>query len=145
MDFNRLNTKAGAERGATLHLKHPALGHLLYSGDGTDADGRAIDRRKKPTPVTVTVLGVESSAVQARAKELQRRRMKRKDDDDEEIGLEFVCSLVVAFSGLERDGKPMEATEENKRLFFEQSGDLVRQVLDFATESGNFFATASGS
>jgi hypothetical protein len=142
MDLTRLDTKAGAETGAELHLKHPVHGHYLYAGEGCDEDG-GWNGKGKPEPVTVTVRGTESKTVRDRLKKLQRERMKRREADDEESGLEFVCSLVIAFSGLTLNGKPMEATPENKRRFFEQSDDLVEQVLDFAKDRANFFAGTS--
>ncbi len=141
MEFSSLNTKDAAERGAELHLRHPVYAHPLYSGGGTDADGRWTDKAQSPDPITVTVRGVESRSVQDRLKRLQRNRVKGKEADAEETGLEFVCSLVIGFSGLTKGGEPMRATDA--RAFFEQSDDLVEQVIDFAKERSNFFGDAS--
>lgn len=144
MDLQKLNTKDGAEKGADLHLKHPVLGHYLYSGENCDADG-VWTGTGKATPVAVVVRGTESKTVRDRLKKIQREKVKRPDADDEETGLEFVCSLVVAFKGITMDGKPMEATPENKRMFFEQSDALVEQVIDFAKDRANFFGKTSSA
>lgn len=139
MDFTSLNTKKGAAKGAFLHLKHPALGHKLYTGEGASGLGELVDA-DKADKVGVSVLGMESERVRNRAKEISRKRMKDGENEaTDEDGVIFVCSLVTEFHGIEKDGKPMAATEENKRAFFEQSDALVEQVLNFAQDRANFF------
>jgi hypothetical protein len=143
MDFARLNTKTAAAKGAELHLRHPVLGHLLYSGDGCDENG-AWDGTGEPAKVVVYVRGMESKPVQDELRRLRVARVKDKRDADmEESGLALVCALVIGFGGLTKDGNPMEPTEENKRAFFAQSDDLVEQVSTFAQDKANFFATGS--
>ena len=138
MDFKKLNTKAGAAKGAFLHLTHPALGHHLYTGEGADADGVLIEK-SKAIAVGCHVVGLESERARERAKKIQRSKLK---GDDEENGLDFICSLVVDFVGIEQDGKPMVATDENKRAFFMESDALAEQVLEFAKDRANFFKRA---
>lgn len=138
MDFSTLNTKSGASKGAFLHLKHPALGHKLYTGEGADQDGMLTDKAKA-SPVGCHVMGLESERVRERAKAIQKMRL---EGDDEENGLEFICSLVTEIVGFEKDGKPMQTTEENKRAVFQQSDGLVEQVLNFAKDRANFFKRA---
>jgi hypothetical protein len=145
MDFTTLNTKNDAEAGAFLHLKHPVLGHKLYEGEGATKTGEWTDKTKSPDAVGVMVRGTESKSVQDRVKKLRKAKLKGDDaaEPDEETGLSFVCSLVIGFKGLTKDGKPMEATDENKRAFFEQSDNLVEQVMTFAQERSNFFRGTS--
>lgn len=149
MDLSSFNTRNAAEQGAELHLKHPALGHRLYTGEGAGEHGKLVDK-EKAQPVTLTVFGTESDTVRERARDLQRAKVKgdTAEDDpnaDHEAGLAFVCSLVKDWSGITDNGKPLKCTEANKRKFFEQSDDLVDQVLKFATVRANFFGkTASG-
>jgi len=143
MDFATLDTKTSAEKGARLHLRHPAIQHLLYTGDGCDIDGQWINKKKKGEAVGVVVRGTESKSVQDRLKILQKQKVKGEDEIGEESALEFVCSLVIGFFGLERDGKPIEANDDNKRLFFEMSDGLVEQVVDFSKERANFFTATS--
>lgn len=140
MDLTKLNTKAGAEKGADLHLRHPAMGHLVYTGKGVDEYGDW-DGTGPATPVCVTLRGTESRSVQDRIKALQKQKLK--NVDDEESGLDFVCSLVIGFKGLTLDGKPMEATPDNIRAFFMQSDSLVEQVLDFVKDKTHFFSKGS--
>jgi hypothetical protein len=140
MELKSLETKTGASKGAFLHLKHPALGHALYTGEGADEDGRLVDRAKAEK-VGVLVLGFESERVRERAKAIQKAKMKD-DADADEAGIEFVSSLVTEFRGLSKDGKPLEANEANKREFFQQSDGIVEQVMAFAQDRANFFGRA---
>jgi hypothetical protein len=142
MDFRKLDTKTDAETGAFLQLRHPVLGHLLYSGEGTDEEGAWIDKTKTPKEVGVMCRGIESATVQGRLKKSRKGAMAGGDRDDEALGLVLVCSIVVKFINLQSGGKPLEATQANKEAFFDQSDDLVRQVIDFAKEKGNFFKAA---
>ncbi len=150
MDLSTLNTAGPAERGSALHLKHPALGHLLYTGDGASEMGELIDE-SKAEPVLVFVRGIESKSAREFARALHQARMKldEKRPSDlaaiEKIGLDFAVSLVVGFSGLERDGKPLEATEENIRAFLSASDEIVSQVTEFAQDKRNFFAKGSAN
>ena len=144
MKLNKLETKTGAGKGAFLHLRHPALDHLLYTGEGADDDGMLIDK-DKATKVGCYVLGMESERVRERAKAIQRAKMKSGGDENaEDIGIEFVSSLVTEFVGVEdENGKPLKADDEGKRLFFSQSDGLVEQVMKFAGDRANFFKGGS--
>jgi hypothetical protein len=148
MDIGKFNTKAGAAKGAFMHLLHPAFEHPLYDGEGADSEGRLMDA-DKATAVGFTVLGTESRYAQNRARELQRSRLKGKHEkagsaeDDEQDGMAFVCALITELHGMTRDGEPMEATEENKMYVLEQSEAFVQQVLEFAQDRANFYKAAS--
>ena len=127
MDFSTLDTKKAAEKGAFLHLQHPALGHLLWDGEG--------DSRK---PVGVYVRGMESKTVQDTLKRLQSDKLRGDDDGDD---LAFVASLVIGFSGADRDGRPL--TAEDARWFFGLSVGFVEQVVAFAKDRASFFKPAA--
>lgn len=137
MDFNKLNTVDGADKGAWLHLKHPALGHLLYTGEGADDDGRLV-KKGQAKPVRVFVQGMESEAVQNIVREYQKKNLSSESDKEEE-GFVIGCALVTDFDGINKDGEPMTATKENKIAFFKQSGALVEQVTKFAANRANFY------
>lgn len=141
MDFNKLNTVEGADKGAWLHLKHPAYGYPLYTGEGSDEDGQLV-KKESANPVRVFVQGMESEAVQNVARELQKNNMRYSDDPEAE-GLAIGCALVTNFDGIEMDGEPLAPTKENKIRFFKQSGDLVAQVTTFASNRTNFYKAAS--
>lgn len=141
MELNKLDVKSAEEEGAFLHLTHPSGKFPMYTGKGADEYGFLFDENKDHEPVGVMVRGIESPTVKDTAKGIERRKMRKKRGqvNEEKDGLDFACSLVIEFRGIFRDGEPLEATDENKREFFEKSDKLVRQVLDFAQEGGNFF------
>jgi len=144
MEFNKLETKTGAKKGAFLHLRHPGEGHLLYTGELADEWGSLVDDAKADDAqkVGVYVLGYESDKVRRKARAMRRERMKSQtmtDEQTDERGMAFVCSLVIGFEGIETDGKPLEASDGNKREFFSQSEGLIDQVLAFAKDRSNFF------
>lgn len=126
MDFSKLETKTGAEKGAFLHLRHPASGELLYD--------TSVEPKSK---IGLFVRGTESKTVQDRLKGLQREQVKGADAEDS--GLEFVSSLVIRFVGVERDGRLLSAIDEDLRFFFGLSDSFVEQVIDFAKARSNFF------
>lgn len=144
MDVSKLNTKIGAAKGAFLHLKHPALGHKLWTGEGADEEGRATDRMKAEK-VGLKIVGFESERIRQRAKKLNEEKLKRKDDgvedaDAEEEGLDFLASLVTDVCGLTRaDGTPLKPVKEDLRYLFDQSDDFGQQVLAFAQNRANFY------
>lgn len=137
MNFDKLNTVSGADKGAWLHLKHPALGHLLYTGEGADEDGR-LKVKEKASKVRVYVQGMESEAVQNVVREAQKNQLKS-EGDEEADGFAIGCALVTEFEGIERDGEPLKATNENKTDFFKQSSSLITQVTQFASNRANFY------
>lgn len=138
MDFNKLNTVKGADKGAWLHLKHPAFGHLLYTGKGADEDGR-LEKKEDAKPVRVFVQGMESEAVQNIVRDIQKNALDGSEATEEE-GFAIGCALVTAFEGIEKDGEPLTATKENKIAFFNQSSALITQVTQFASNRANFYA-----
>lgn len=145
MEFSTLDTITGAEKGAFLHLKHPALGHKMYTGKGANPDGTKVDGAKDVQKVGVTVLGRDAETVKGMAEKLADLR-GNPDSDPEEVkkaSKDFVCAMVVEFHGLTKDSKPMQPTNENKRVFFDQSDDLVEQVIRFAMNRANFWSAAS--
>lgn len=156
MDFSNLNTKNAAEAGAFCHINHPVWGHPLYTGPGAPEKdpkspkfGKWTHKSKEAVPCGVKIRGVESPTVREGLNKLHRNRLQSQNkkgqslEEQQETGFDFVCSLVIEFVGFARDGKPIEATEENKRAFFEQSDDLVDQVFAFARERQNFFEQTS--
>ncbi len=139
MDFSAFNPRKSAERGVKLHLRHPVLNHLLYYGSGADPDdGQWVNRVQSPQPITVTVRGFENRGAQERLHRIRDATTKGPPSPStlavvagEETSLDFVCSVVIGFTGITRNSVPLAATEVNKRMFFEQSENLVEQVIDF--------------
>jgi len=156
MEFANLDTKTPAEAGSFLHLRHPSLGHLLYNGDGCDKHNQWIDIKKPAEKVGVIVRGIESESVQNLAKSISANRMKNANgkrkgpggevnqtlEEEEQEATDFCVSMVINFVGINRDGKPLEANDENKRAFFGSSDDLIKQVADFAKNHRYVFTGA---
>lgn len=146
MDLTNLDTKTSAAKGAWLHLRHPALGHPMYSGPGADErTGLLTDKTKDHQKVRVYVVGTDSPAVKAQAKAANASAMHASDPEaDEQRGLAFVCSLVEKVEGIstkDADGtpRPLTASKSDLESFFDQSDALVSQVLNFAQDRANFF------
>lgn len=151
MDFNKLDTKSPQEEGAFCHLRHPKFGHLLWSGPSADSEGKVKDEEDPPEdvePIGVVVRGMEAPSVKKAAQSINDalnppKAAAKRPITEEEAGLRFAEVLVVEFRGLEKDGKPAEATKDNIRSFFQMSDDLVQQILAFAKSKPNFFGKAS--
>lgn len=127
MDISTLDTKKGAEKGAFMQLLHPVFGHPLFDETGDE-----------PKPIGLFVRGNESPSVQKKLKALQKAPMT----GAEQNGLEYVCALVVGVQGLERGGRPLEATRADLEYFFGLSDNFVEQVVTFARDRSNFFGQA---
>lgn len=148
MDFSKLDTKSPQEEGAFCHLKHTKFGHELYSGPGSDEEGRIVDESKDVEPIGVIVRGMEAPSVKKAAIKVEAdlnppKATGKKPISQEEAGLRFAEILVVGFVGLTKNGEPVEPTKENVRAFFQVSDNLVEQVLDFARTKPNFFENGS--
>lgn len=127
MDFSTLDTKTPAERGAFLHLRHPATGELLY------------DASKKP--IGMMVRGLESKTAQDHIKRLEKSRMKGASTEDTGFGV--VSSLVMGFVGVDRAGAPLTIDTDDLHWFFGLSDNFVDQVMSFARDRASFFTPAS--
>ena len=147
MDLKLLDTKTPAENGADLHLRHPVMGHLLYNtkAKNVDANGKlTTDAEGDAKPIIVMVRGTESPSVRARLKEVNADDLlRRKISKALDVGEDFAHSLVIGFKNLTIDGRDLSDSDEDKRIFFAQSDDLMKQVLTFAEEKTNFFKSAS--
>ena len=104
-----------------------------------------------PTDFYITVRGTQSPKVKAYSKkvfnqmQIKEQQMKRKGkevefnlEDAEDLAVESAAIRIVAWRGLEEDGKEVKPTEENfKRIMREQ--DWIRsQVLDESDIAANF-------
>ena len=78
MDFSQFDSRAAADEGRDLHLKHPVTGEDLYDGE---------------KPCIVIVRGSEGRAVQEEMAKL--RSAKVQDAEDGEDGLTQVHDRLV--------------------------------------------------
>ena len=145
MELKKFNTKDPAESGSFLHLKHPVLGHLMYAdGPNVDENGFWNGEGKTPEAVGVTVKGAEAPSLKKYLQTVRKRAIKRSEEiDEDEEGINFVCRTVMAFHNITDEGRPLDAkNEDDIKMFFSQSADLVLQVTRFSGEALNFFDAA---
>ena len=130
LDLIKTNLAEMAETGYEFEVKLP---------DGSSTD------------FYITVRGTQSPKVKAYSKkvfnqmQIKEQQMKRKGkevefnlEDAEDLAVESAAIRIVAWRGLEEDGKEVKPTEENlKRIMREQ--DWIRsQVLDESDIAANF-------
>lgn len=103
MDFTQFDSRAAAENGAWLHLRHPATNDLLFGEDGQ--------------PSMVKVMGLESkSAIAEMSRQLRDKKAVVSASDLEARHIQNVKSaktLIMAFencTGLL--GKPLTAPDD---------------------------------
>lgn len=140
MDFNKINTKADAEAGSTLHFKHPQLGHALYTGEGADDHGRLVNKKLPHAPVTALVRGLESDRIRNYQRDTSTKRLLDNDDEDR-FGL--AIALVIELNGVADGDRVLTASEADLRWFFGRSDYLAVQVVNHAQDRANFFKSAS--
>lgn len=144
MDFGKFDSRAAAEQGRDLQLKHPAAGELIFDGDA---------------PCIVVVRGTESRDAQKALAKIRKIKMQADGEGSEtdEISLEDMHSrlvetatpLVVGFKNINRGDKPAKAPDDiewflNLQLINGVEGEksFVEQVVDFATKRANFLGNA---
>ncbi|WRH62035.1 MAG: hypothetical protein RSE12_16935 [Fuscovulum sp.] len=129
MDFAQLDLAAASEKGADCHLEHPVSGELLYTADGK--------------PITIRVVGQDSREFRAAVASVSERAGKGKPslDKAEANGIEILSKLVTAWHGIQWDGKPLECTPENVRMFLSKFPPIRAQLDAFIADRSNFFRT----
>ena len=133
MDIGNLNSRAAQTEGAFLHLRHPATDLPLW--DGEEVEGNEVG---------VYVRGKEYPPAQRLARKMADRKFKNYKEE-EAAGLAYASILISGFKNLSTEGRPLEATDDDKKLFLEMSDAFVDQVMEFAQERANFSMPASGS
>lgn len=106
-----------------------------------------------PTSAVITVAGPEHPRHKALTFAAQRAARKRfsksgrieMDDPEEEeaTALDKAVACTLAWSGVKRDGKPLECTPANVRELYESAPWLRRQVLAFINTDDNFIVAAA--
>jgi hypothetical protein len=141
MDFDALNTKADAERGAVLHLRHPQIKHPLYAGDGADKHGRKLPGAS-PKPVTVTILGAEAGAFQEAMRKF--KRLSEDERENERHVLALLTHVVIGMDGVTRKNDAGEMVEvkadaEGLKYLLSRSDNFGAQMIEFVMDAANFF------
>lgn len=136
LDLNTLDLTAEADKGRTLHVKHPVTGLLLVDADGA--------------PVTVTAMGAMDGTVYLDRSRERRDRLKAEDlktrtsaQYDAEA-VDDLVSLTLGWSGIAMDGKELPFTHANARMVYTRFRWLREQVEEFVGSRAVFFGE-SGS
>lgn len=142
MDFSTFDSRAAAELGRELHIKHPATGEPIYDGD---------------KPCVVIVRGTESRKAQAALSKVRKAKM---DGEEENLSaatiedmhaklVETAKPLVVGFKNINRGDEPAKAPKDvdwflNLQLIngIEGEQSFVEQIVAFATKRSNFLGNA---
>ncbi|SMP37053.1 hypothetical protein [Shimia sagamensis] len=126
MDLIKLSPRKAADGGAVLHLKDPATGEELFDGD---------------KPVTITVKGADSEAVQEARRDVERRRVSGEEISEAEAGAEFLAAVTMDWQGIGLGStKSLKCNKENaKRLFLHPDAEWIcGQVGPFSRDRRNF-------
>jgi hypothetical protein len=146
-DFSELDTKAASEAGATLHLRHPATGELLYLSD--------------KSPATIDFLGVDSAKMRAYHRKITDRRLEQSREQRagkkmknpvtaatlEREKAEGLATVTRGWNIFPIDGKTLSCTEQNATKLYSDPRFLWvgEQADEFIAERLNFFKTASSN
>jgi hypothetical protein len=140
LDFSNYDSKAPAEAGATIDILSPATGDPLMDGD---------------TPVTITILGIDSAKLRGIARRLTELRINnlRKGKNDEFDAAEaeaqkvsLLAAATLAWSGIGLGStEPLECNEKNAKILYSDPRFpwLVEQIDKAIADRQRFFKKAS--
>jgi hypothetical protein len=126
MDFSTIDLAANAERGADVHIDHPVTEEPLFTEDGQ--------------PITIRVLGQDSREFRAAVTALADKasRGKQSLDKTEAAAIDLLARVVVRWQGIMWEGKALECTPENVRMFLTKFPPIRRQIDAFIADRANF-------
>jgi hypothetical protein len=133
MDLSALDTSL-ANEGVDLHLTHPVTGEPLL-----DTDGK---------PVTIRLLGMDSSRYRRHNRALLNRRLenpakKPTADQIDEDNLAMFVALTVGWSGIGLDGVDLEFSEANAQKVYTRLPWVREQADAFIGDRKNFLRVSS--
>lgn len=122
-DIAAFDLKARAEAGAPLRLRHPKTGELL--------------------PAVIWLQGEDAENYRRTLRaQIDRQIMERKLDltaaEMEERLIERLAAITLKFENIEKDGQPLEASEETARALYREHLWIREQVAAFVEERANF-------
>jgi hypothetical protein len=126
MDFSTIDLAANAERGADIQLEHPVTEEPLFTDDGQ--------------PVTIRVLGQDSREFRAAVTALAEKANKGKQtlEKTEAMAVDLLSRVVIRWNGIIWEGKPLDCTPENVRMFLTKFPPIRRQIDAFIADRANF-------
>lgn len=131
MDLANLDFGKNPEITAVMTVIHPITGEEMFQEDDT--------------PVTVTLLGMESSVAKrvtkARAqKQLNKRNQKVDLDEAREFTISLQAKLITASSGLKENGQDLDLTDQATAIDVLTRYSWLREQIDeFITDRANFY------
>lgn len=126
MDFSTIDLAANAERGADIHIEHPVTEEPLYTDDGQ--------------PITLRVLGQDSREFRAAVTALADKAGKGRQslERTEALAIDLLSRVVVKWHGITWEGKALDCTPENVRMFLTKFPPIRRQIDSFIADRANF-------
>ncbi|MBY6135035.1 hypothetical protein KUV61_04295 [Nocardioides marinus] len=157
MDFNAFDSVSAAEKGAELHIRHPATGKPLF------------DNPKDPfadngKPCIVIVKGAEAPSVREARRALQKARAQAdgepkaaEADKDEDLSfddlhermVEALSCQVCGFKNIHRGDQPATTKDVewflNLNRFNAQSDEksFAEQLAEFSSKRANYLGNGS--
>jgi hypothetical protein len=128
IELSALDTRAGANAGFWLKLRHPVT-HALLPG------------------LRLKMLGMDSDRYQAKASELLRRRQEElargapqriTPEEHEERARELLAEAVVGWEGVKIDGKVVEFSEARRLEILKRFPWIYEQANLAVVDRGNF-------
>lgn len=131
MDLASLDFGKNPEITAVMNVIHPITGEEMFQEDDT--------------PVTITLLGMESSiakrVTKARAqKQLNKRNQKVDLDEAREFTISLQAKLITASQGLTENGQDLDLTDPATSVDVLTRYSWLREQIDeFITDRANFY------
>lgn len=130
MELSQFDLKKSADQPAVCNIVHPVTEEQMFKEDGV-------------TPVTVTILGQDSSKARKLAKAQAQRtlnsRKKQTVDELQAFGRKLVASLVTDVDGITENGEPVKADAEQLEKLFESYPWIYDQLDAFIADKANFY------
>lgn len=140
LDLSNYDTAAASDEGAVMEVIHPGTGDVIRDPETGEA-------------MTLTLLGVDSTAYQQAFRKNMNRRLnaKAKGQDKmtaEQLESEAIERLVLCTKGWTHvglDGEVLDCTEANARLVYTRFPWLRMQADEFIADRANFLSVSSQS
>lgn len=139
-DFNTLDTVGAADIPTEMTLRHPSTDMKLTYEDGD-----------KELPVTISLLGLESSAARKLRRRFQARRLERLDkgkkmrltpEQLDEERLDMYVALTQSWKGIDWKGEPLPCTPANVRMLYTERDWIQDQIAEYTGDLANYLGNS---
>lgn len=149
MDLSGLNTTMAAEKGATLHLKHPVSNLPIYHDTDMVTGLRPVPEKGKELdnsrPMTMSGCGADSNRFKNIQADIVRKKSKEREPTQEEIeeySLEQFARLIDTWTEFFIDGEPLLLNKENAIKVLREWDWIREQWANFVYKRTNFLSGA---